>query len=49
MSLVTRLLVISRPTAGNAIELLITAGIFAEVGEPKRHRLSVQNYLKLLD
>jgi Fic family protein len=50
MPLVTRLLEISKPTAGKVIELLITAGILAEVGERKRDRLyRYQNYLKLLD
>jgi len=50
MPLVTRLLATSKPTAGKAIELLITAGILAEVGERKRDRLyRYQNYLKLLD
>ncbi|MEZ5598627.1 MAG: Fic family protein [Pseudomonadales bacterium] len=50
MPLVTRLLATSKPTAGKAIELLITAGILAEVGERKRDRLyRYQNYLNLLD
>ncbi len=50
MPLVTRLLTTSKPTAGKAIELLITAGILAEVGERKRDRLyRYQNYLKQLE
>lgn len=50
MPLVTRVLATTKPTAGKAIELLITAGILAEVGERKRDRLyRYQNYLKLLD
>jgi Fic family protein len=50
MPFVTRLLAISKPTAGKVIELLITAGILAEVGERKRDRLyRYQNYLGLLD
>ncbi len=50
MPLVTRVLATSKPTASKAIELLITAGILAEIGERKRDRLyRYQNYLKLLD
>ena len=50
MPLVTRLLATTKPTAGKAIELLIAAGILAEVGERKRDRLyRYQNYLKLLE
>ncbi len=50
MPLVTRLLETSKPTAGKAIELLIAAGILAEVGERKRDRLyRYQNYLQLLE
>ena len=46
----TRLLETSKPTAGKAIELLIAAGILAEVGERKRDRLyRYENYLKLLE
>ena len=39
MPSVTRLLSISKPTAGKAIDVLIKAGILAEVGERKRDRL----------
>ena len=50
MPLVTRLLSISKPTAGKAIEVLIKAGILAEVGERKRDRLyRYKGYLGLLD
>lgn len=50
MPLVTRLLATTKPTAGKAIDLLIKAGILAEVGERKRDRLyRYQNYLQLLD
>ena len=50
MPLVTRLLSTTKPTAGKAIELLIAAGILAEVGERKRDRLyRYGNYLKLLE
>ncbi len=50
MPLVTRLLETSKPTAGKAIELLIAAGILAEVGERKRDRLyRYQNYLQFLE
>ena len=50
MPLVTRLLSTSKPTAGKSIEVLIKAGILAEVGERKRDRLyRYQDYLRLLD
>ena len=50
MPLVTRLLETSKPTAGKAIDLLIAAGILAEVGERKRDRIyRYHNYLQLLD
>jgi Fic family protein len=50
MPLVTRLLSTSKPTAGKAIEVLIKAGILAEVGERKRDRLyRYEGYLRLLD
>jgi Fic family protein len=50
MPLVTRLLSTSKPTAGKAIEVLIKAGILAEVGERKRDRLyRYGGYLRLLD
>lgn len=50
MPSVTRLLSISKPTAGKAIDVLIKAGILAEVGERKRDRLyRYQGYLRLLD
>ena len=50
MPLVTRLLSTSRPTAGRAIEVLIKAGIVAEVGDRKRDRLyRYHGYLRLLD
>ena len=39
MPSVTRLLSISKPTSGKAIDVLIKAGILAEVGERKRDRL----------
>ncbi len=39
MPSVARLLSISKPTAGKAIDVLIKAGILAEVGERKRDRL----------
>lgn len=49
MPFVTRLLSISKPTAGKAIEALIAAGVLAEVGERKRDRLyRYQSYLQLL-
>jgi Fic family protein len=50
MPSVTRLLSISKPTAGKAIDVLIKAGILAEVGERKRGRLyRYDSYLGLLD
>ena len=50
MPSVTRLLTISKPTAGKAIDVLIKAGILAEVGERKRDRLyRYEGYLRLLD
>ncbi len=50
MPLVTRLLATSKPTAGKAIELLISAGILTEVGARKRDRYyRYQYYLKLLE
>jgi Fic family protein len=50
MPSVTRLLSISKPTAGKAIDVLIKAGILAEVGERKRDRLyRYEGYLGLLD
>lgn len=50
MPLVTRLLSITKPTAGKAIEVLTRAGILAEVGARKRDRLyRYDNYLQLLD
>ncbi len=50
MPLVTRLLETSKPTAGKSIELLIAAGILAEVGERKPDRpYRYENYLKLLE
>ncbi|MGB5640235.1 MAG: Fic family protein, partial [Sedimenticolaceae bacterium] len=50
MPSVTRLLLISKPTAGKAIDVLIKAGILAEVGERKRDRLyRYKGYLGLLD
>lgn len=50
MPLVTRLLSITKPTAGKAIDVLIKAGILAEVGARKRDRLyRYDNYLQLLD
>ena len=50
MPSVTRLLSISKPTAGKAIDVLIKAGILAEVGERKRDRLyRYEGYLRLLD
>ena len=39
MRSVARLLSISKPTAGKAIDVLIKAGILAEVEERKRDRL----------
>ncbi len=50
MPLVTRLLSTTKPTAGKAIDVLVSAGILAEVGERKRDRLyRYQNYLRLLE
>lgn len=50
MPSVTRLLSISKPTASKAIDVLIKAGILAEVGERKRDRLyRYAGYLRLLD
>jgi Fic family protein len=50
MPSVTRLLSISKPTAGKAIDVLIRAGILVEVGERKRDRLyRYKGYLRLLD
>jgi Fic family protein len=50
MPSVTRLLSISKPTAGKAIDVLLKAGILAEVGERKRDRLyRYGGYLDLLD
>lgn len=50
MPLVTRLLSTTKPTAGKAIEVLVAAGILAELGERKRDRLyRYENYLRLLD
>jgi len=50
MPLVTRLLSITKPTAGKAIDVLLKAGILAEVGERKRDRLyRYGQYLRILD
>ncbi len=50
MPLVTRLLSTTKPTAGKAIDVLVSAGILMEVGERKRDRLyRYQNYLRLLE
>lgn len=50
MPLVTRLVSTTKPTAGKAIEVLIKAGILAEVGERKRDRLyRYDRYLRLMD
>ena len=50
MPLVTRLLSTTKPTAGKAIDVLIKAGILAEVGQRKRDRLyRYDGYLKILD
>jgi Fic family protein len=50
MPLVTRLLSTSKPTAGKAIEVLIRAGILAELGARKRDRMyRYGSYLNLLD
>jgi Fic family protein len=49
MPLVTRLLSTTKPTAGKAIEVLVAAGILAELGERKRDRLyRYENYLRIL-
>lgn len=48
--LVTGLLETSKHTAGKVIELLIAAGILAELGKRKRDRLyRYQHYLQLLE
>jgi Fic family protein len=50
MPLVTRLVSTSKPTAGKAIDVLIKAGILAEVGDRKRDRLyRYDGYLRILD
>lgn len=50
MPAVTRLLSVTKPTAGKAIEVLTRAGILAEVGARKRDRLyRYDRYLKLLE
>jgi Fic family protein len=50
MPLATRLLAITKPTAGKAIEVLIKAGILAEAGARKRDRLyRYAPYLRMLD
>jgi Fic family protein len=50
MPLVTRLLSVTKPTAGKAIHVLISAGILAEVGERKRDRqYRYERYIRLLD
>jgi len=50
MPLVTRLLATSKLTAGEAIALLIAAGILVKVGERKRDRIDrYRNYLQLLE
>lgn len=50
MPLVTRLLSITKPTAGKAIDLLLAAGILAAVGDRRRDRLcTYENYVRLLD
>ncbi|MCP5201085.1 MAG: Fic family protein [Gammaproteobacteria bacterium] len=50
MPLVTRLLETTKPTAGKAIDVLLRAGILAEVGARKRDRLyRYRDYLRLLD
>jgi len=50
MPIVTRLLSTTKPTAGKAIDVLIKAGILAEVGERKRDRLyRYDRYLRRLD
>ena len=50
MPLVTRLVSTRKPTAGKAIDVLIKAGVLAEVGDRKRDRLyRYDGYLRLLD
>ncbi|MDA0824679.1 MAG: Fic family protein [Proteobacteria bacterium] len=50
MPLVTRLLSTTKPTAGKAIDVLISVGILSEVGDRKRDRLyRYQSYLQRLD
>lgn len=50
MPLVTRLLSTTKPTAGKAIDLLVTAGILTEVGQRKRDRMyRYQRYVQLLE
>ena len=50
MPLVTRMLSITKPTAGKAIDMLIKAGILTEVGNRKRDRLyRYAAYLTVLD
>ena len=50
MPSVTRLLSTNKPTAGKAIDVLLKAGILAEVGERKRDRLyRYEGYLRMLD
>ena len=50
MPLVTRLLSVTKPTAGKAIDLLIAAGILVEVGGRKRDRqYRYERYIRLLD
>jgi Fic family protein len=49
MTLVTRLLNTTKPTAGKAIQILQSAGILKEMGERKRDRLySDEPYVALL-
>ncbi|MCB1744445.1 MAG: Fic family protein [Gammaproteobacteria bacterium] len=46
---VTRLLSVSKPTAGKAIEVLMKAGVLSEVGERRRDRLyRYSGYLEVL-
>ena len=50
MPRVTRLLSTSKPTASKAIEVLVKAGILAEIGDRKRDRLyRYAHYLRLLE
>ena len=50
MPLVTRLLSVTKPTAGKAIDVLIAAGILVEVGGRKRDRqYRYERYIRLLD